>query len=59
MVGGVLETLKNSDLLISNPGFIDRIMDCQEDIQTYESTGKLPTRVSGYINMMKNALQIE
>ncbi|WP_054029136.1 hypothetical protein [Bacillus sp. FJAT-28004] len=55
----VLNAMRNSSLVVSSPGFLDRIKECEDDIQLYNETGDISDRLQTYIRMMKNALQIQ
>lgn len=53
----VLEKMRNSMLLQSAPGFIERIKECEEDIHIYNESGELSKRIHTIIRMMENAMQ--
>lgn len=54
----VLNELRNSSLVDSSPGFLDRIKECEDDIKLYTETGNISDRLHTLIRMMKGALKI-
>ncbi|WP_219836139.1 hypothetical protein [Paenibacillus sp. R14(2021)] len=55
----VLSIMESTDFPQTNPAFVDRIIECRDDLDLFHRTGELPKRIAGNIQMMKYALQID
>lgn len=55
----VVDLMKQSEVLKSSPGFLERIQECEEDFQVFRETGTMPDRTPPLISNMMSAMGIK